>query len=201
MFKGSNTIVCVLLVSNSQGFCLAAPGDHEGAARVIAPRRDNTRFDPDYNMMPQCFAQQLIKSNLKFEARATAVSVAMSPCYLGGRYRSRLHPRSQKCAGDWACEIYLRQTGVICFSWRQRSWSCDMFKSWISDAHCPFQSKWQVLHNYDISRASSCRFVFRWDRLLDEGLAFVQAGVPSCPDDVTLRSCANFKCGVADLNK
>ena len=54
-------------------------------------------------------------------------------------------------AGDWACEIELRQTGVICFPWRQRSWSCGVFKSWISDAHCPFQWKWQVLHNYDIS--------------------------------------------------
>ena len=54
-------------------------------------------------------------------------------------------------AGDWACEIELRQTGVICFPWRQQSWSCGVFKSWISDAHCPFQWKWQVLHNYDIS--------------------------------------------------
>ena len=38
-------------------------------------------------------------------------------------------------------------------------------------------------------RASVGRYAFRSDRLLDEGLAFVQAGVPSCPDDVTLRSC------------
>ena len=50
-------------------------------------------------------------------------------------------------------------------------------------------------------RASAGRYVFRWDRLLDEGLAFVQAGVPSCPDDVTIRSCANFKCDVADVKK
>ena len=50
-------------------------------------------------------------------------------------------------------------------------------------------------------RASAGRYVFRWDRLLDEGLAFVQAGVPSCPDDVTLRSSANFKCDVAEVNK
>ena len=49
--------------------------------------------------------------------------------------------------------------------------------------------------------ASAGRYVFRWDRLLDEGLVFVQAGVPSCPDDVTLRSCANFKGDVADVNK
>ena len=86
----------------------------------------------------------------------TTFSVAMSPRYLGGKYHTRLHPRSWKCAcqffvGDWACEVELHQTGVICFPWRQRSWSCDVFQSWISDAHCPFQWKWQVIHNYDIS--------------------------------------------------
>ena len=54
-------------------------------------------------------------------------------------------------AGDWACEIELRQTIVICYPWRQRSWSCGVFTSWISDAHSPFQWKWQVLRNYDIS--------------------------------------------------
>ena len=35
------------------------------------------------------------------------------------------------------------------------------------------------------------QYVFSWDRLLDEGLAFVQEGVPSC---------ANFKCEVAYVN-
>ena len=53
--------------------------------------------------------------------------------------------------GDWAYEMERRQTGVICFPWRQRRWSWGVFKSRISDAHCPFQWKWQVLHNYDIS--------------------------------------------------
>ena len=52
-------------------------------------------------------------------------------------------------AGD--CEIELRQTGVICYPRRQRSWSCRVFTGWILDARCPFQWKWQVLHNYDIS--------------------------------------------------
>ena len=28
----------------------------------------------------------------------------------------------------------------------------------------------------------------------------VQAGVPSCSDDVTHRSCENFKCDVVDVN-
>ena len=54
-------------------------------------------------------------------------------------------------AEDWACEIELYQTGVICFPWRQRSWPCGVFKSSISDTHCPFRWKWQALHNYDIS--------------------------------------------------
>ena len=47
--------------------------------------------------------------------------------------------------------------------------------------------------NYDI-RPWTGRYVFQWDRLLDQGLVFVQAGVPSCSDDVTQRSCVNFKC-------
>ena len=33
-----------------------------------------------------------------------------------------------------------------------------------------------------------------------ENLAFVQAGDPSCSDDVTHRSCTNFKCKVAYVN-
>ena len=51
--KGSNMIVCILLVSNSRGCCLAAPGDHEGAAR-----------QPDYNMMPLFFPQQPLLSGV-----------------------------------------------------------------------------------------------------------------------------------------
>ena len=46
---------------------------------------------------------------------------------------------------------------------------------------------------WDICAAAS-RYVFRWDRLLDERLAFVQAGVPSF-------LCANFKCDVANVHK
>ena len=53
LLKGSNMIVCVLLVSKSRGCCLAAPGDHEGAARVIAPRWDNT------TMIYLCFSRSV----------------------------------------------------------------------------------------------------------------------------------------------
>ena len=137
-----------------------------------------------------------MKSNLKFESRATAVSVAMSPRYRGGKYRSRLHPRSRKCAcqffvGDWACEIELRQTGVVCYPWRQRSWSCGVFKSWISDARCPFQWKWQVLHNYDISVLQQVGMFFDGIACLMKVWPLFKREFPleSCPDDVTLRSC------------
>ena len=117
--KGSNMIVCVLLVSNSRGCCLAgrlrghSPSDRPAARQH--PREFDTNnthtimFDPDYNMTPPFFSTAanilLIKSNSKFESKATAVSVAMSPYYLGGKYRSRLHPRLPK----YVCK-FLRET-------------------------------------------------------------------------------------------
>ena len=125
--KGSNMIVCVLLVSNSRGCCLVAPGITR-AQPEWSPCSETTpegvwhqqyTHNPDYNMMSPFFSTAtnilLIKSNLKFESRATVVSVAMSPRYLGGKYRSRLHPRSRKMrvlvfAADWACEIEQHQT-------------------------------------------------------------------------------------------
>ena len=111
-------------------------------------------------MMPPFFPQQPIFCSLKAISSlnreqpqsplpchhvisVASIGVASTP--------GRENARASFFAGDWACEIELRQTGVICFPWRQRSWSCGVFKSWISDAHCPFQWKWQVLHNYNIS--------------------------------------------------
>ena len=44
VIKGSNMIVCVLLVSNSRGSCLAAPGDHEGCALCSTARISRGRF-------------------------------------------------------------------------------------------------------------------------------------------------------------
>ena len=149
----------------------------------------------------------LMKSNLKFESRATAVSVAMSPRYRGGNYRSRLHPRSRK----WAChilretlkwEIELRQTGVICYPWRQRSWSCGVFTSRISDAHCAFQWIWQVLHNYDISVLQHVGMFFDRIACLMKVWPLFKREFPRVP--MTWRSArarANFKCDVADVNK
>ena len=87
-------------------------------------------------------------------------------------------------AGGWACEIELRQTGVICFPWRQQSWSYGVIKSGISDAHCPSQWKWQVLRNYDISVLQQVGMFFNGIACF-VNLAFDQAGVPSRPDHVT----------------
>ena len=79
----------------------------------------------------------------------------MSPCYLGGKYHCRLHPGWRKCA----CQFF-RETEHVKSNLPDRchllpiattKLIMGVFKSWISDAHCPFQWKWQVLHNYDIS--------------------------------------------------
>ena len=98
LLKGSNMTVCVLLGVKLPWVlcCLAVAGDHW---------RDNTRG----SLTPTIHTQSclipiitwchhlspatnilLMKSNLKFESRATAVSVAMSPRYRGGKYHSRL---------------------------------------------------------------------------------------------------------------
>ena len=171
IFKESNMIMCVLLVSNSRGCCLAAPGDHEGAATI---------FSTATNILS-------IKSNLKFESRTTAVFVAMSPRYLGGKYRSRLHPprRTSFCGrlSVWNRTVPDRRHLLPVATTK---WPCGVFKSWISDAHCPLQSKWRVLYNYDVSVLQQVGMFFN-------GIAcFIQAGVPSCLDDLTLHLCANF---------
>ena len=187
---------------------------------VVSPRDNNNThtimFDPNYNMMPPFFATAtailLIKNNLKFESRyesnrslrchVTTLSlwkVSQSPPPPVTKMRVPVF------AVDWACEIELRQTGVICFPWRTRSWSWGVFKNWISEAHCPFQWKWQVLHNYDISVLHQFGMFSMgspaWWRFGLCSSPGVQAGVPSCLGDVTWRECANFKCDVANVNK
>ena len=94
------------------------------------------------------------------------------------------------------------ETGVICFPWRQRSWSCGVFKSWISDAHCPFQWKWQVLHNYDISVLQQVGMFFDGIACLMKVWPLFKRDFPRVP--MTWRSArarANFKWGVGDVNK
>ena len=74
-----------------------------------------------------------------------SVAVATSP----GRESTRPRFCLWFFFGKQSVLIELPRNGVI--TWRQSSRSCGVFKSWISVAHCPFQRKWRVLHNYDIS--------------------------------------------------
>ena len=129
----------------------------------FSPRGETTH---DYNMMPTIrkWCRQFpflstnilhIKSKRKLASRAIAVRVAMSPRNLGGKYRVRPHPCSRKCTrqlffcGKQRVLIKLHQNSVI--ARRQRSPPCGVFQSWISVEHSPFQRKWEVLHNCDIS--------------------------------------------------
>ena len=154
-------IVCVLLLSNSRGCCLAAPGNREGAARVIAPWQDNTRGSFTTTIHTQsCLIPIITWCHHFFHSNQYSAHSKQFKVWIESKRSLRCHvitlswwqvsqsppPPVAKMrvlvfAGDWACEIKLRQTSVICFPWRQRSWSCGVFKSWISDAHCPFQWK------------------------------------------------------------
>ena len=145
----------------------------------------------------------LFKSKLKLESRVIIVSVAMSPRNFGGKYSCGPHPQWRKCmcqffSGKQSVSIELHQSGVIV--WRQHRRSCGVVKGWISVAHCPFQWKWRVLQIRYISVLEQVGMSFNGIAYLMKVYAFVQVGVPSCSDDVTHRSCANFKCVVADVN-
>ena len=164
-FKGSNMILCYCRCQNPEGGVSprrAAPSRGRSPSDSPKARQHPREFDTNNTQTQSCLIPittwchhfptatniMLIKSNLKFESRATAVSTP------------DLENARATFAGDWACEIELHQTRVICFPWRQRSWSYGVFKSWISYAHCPFQWKLQVLHNYDISVLQQAGLLF-----------------------------------------
>ena len=135
----------------------------------------------------------LIKSNLKFESRATAVSVAMSPRYLGGKYWSRLHPWSRKCA----CLI-LRETGRVKSSCARPASSASHGNNEVDHAVC-LKAKFQM--HTALSNENGKFYTTMIYPCFSRSLCFsmgspawwrfglFQAGVPSCPGDVTLRSC------------
>ena len=74
-------------------------------------------------------------------------------------------------------------------------------RSWISDAHCPFQCKWQVLHNYDISVLQQVGMFFEGVVCLMKVWPLSKREFPRVP--MTWRSArarVNFKCDVANAN-
>ena len=189
--------------------CLAAPGDLEGATRVIAPRRHNTRGSLTPTIHTQsCLIPIITWCHIFFHSNQYSAHQKQSKVWIESNRSLRCHvttlswwqvsqsppPPVAKMlvsvfTGDCACKIKLRQTGVICFPWRQRSWSCGVFKVefQIHTVLSHGNGKFYTTMMYTI-RASAGRYVFRCRRyvfrLLDAGLAFVQAGVSSCPDDV-----------------
>ena len=144
----------------------------------------------------------LVKRKLTFQSKAIAFRVAMSLRHQGDKYHCHPTPGRESESdsfflggGGWQSElIELHQTGVICLATTSSVMWC--LKTELISHTVRFQLKWRVLHNYDISGW----YVFQWDHLLDEGLAFVQPGVPSCFDDVTDLSYTNLKCEAADVN-
>ena len=194
----------------------AAPSWSPGAARQHPREFDSNNthtimFDPDYNMMPPFCPQQPIYSAHQKQFKVWIECNRSLRCHVTtlSRWQVSESPpppvakmRVLAFAGDWSCEIELRQTGVICFPWRQRSWSCCVFKSWISDAHCPFQWKWQVLHNYDIFVLQQVGMFFDGIACLMKVRPLFKRKFPRVPMTWRFaRACANFKCDVAVVNK
>ena len=117
----------------------------------------------------------------------------MSPRYLGGKYRSRLHPRSRKCA----C-LLLRETGHVKSNCARPASSASCGENEVDHAVClktEFQmhaalsnenGKFYTTMIYPCFSRSVCFSMGSpaWWRF-----GLFQAGVPSCPRDVTLRSC------------
>ena len=101
-----------------------------------------------------------IKSTVKLWSTAIEVCVAMSPRHLGGRHRCCPHPVAKVhvplFCGRHSVFIELH------LDWRHLHGDNIVdhevfFQIESSVALCPFQQKWRVLHNFDISRLDQVR--------------------------------------------
>ena len=120
-----------------------------------------------------------------------SIAVAPSP--------GRESARASFC-GKQSVLVELHQSGVIAWRpWHRRS--CGVFKSWISVAHCPFERKRRVLHIWYISVLEQVGMSINGiAHLMKVWLLFKREFPRVLHDYVTHRSCANFKCEVADVN-
>ena len=163
---------------------------------VVSPRRAITRAQPDYNMMPPFFHSNQysahekqfkvwIESNRSLRYHVTTLSwrqVSQSPPPPVTEMRvlvfcGRLGVWN-RTAPDRRYLLPVATTKLIMRCVYKLNFICTL----------SFPMKMTSSTQLWYIRASAGRYVFQWDRLLDEGLAFVQAGVPSSPDDVALRS-------------
>ena len=136
-------------------------------------------IDRNHNMMPphfRSYQDMCIKSNLRFESSAISVSVAMSPCNLGGKHR------------EYARAAFCGMTLIVRCVWKL-NFCCPL----------SFQPKMGCSSQLRYIRTTAARYVLQGDRMLDEGSAFDQAWAPSWLRDAPL--VANFKCEVAEVDK
>ena len=88
-------------------------------------------LSPDATIFHTATDILLIKSNLKFESKAITVYIAMSPRYLGGKYRSCLHPQSWKCA----CQ-FLWETERVKLNCARPAWSASRGNNEVDHVVC-----------------------------------------------------------------
>ena len=122
-------------------------------------------------------------------------SIRSPCCHVTTLSRWQLFQSPPPPAGESARANVLHQSGDI--AWRQHHVVClkadFLWHTIISNENCAF-------YTYDIYsqlNKSGCPLMgsHNWWRF-----GFGQAGVPTCADDMPHRSCANFKCRVADVN-
>ena len=106
-------------------------------------------------------------------------------------------PRRESARGSFCGKqsvlIELHHSGVI--AWRQRRRSCLVCLKLNFCGTLSFPTKMANSTHMIYIRTWTGRYVFKWDRLLHEGLAFFKREFPR-----VLMTCANFKCEVADVN-
>ena len=114
----------------------------------------------------------LIKSNLKFESRATAVSIAMSSHYLGGKYRSRLHPGQDNASASflWETEHVNRTAPNQRHLLPVATTKLIMWCVQLLNHGCPLSISMNMASSTQLRyiRAAAGQYVFQWDRLLGE---------------------------------
>ena len=127
------------------------------------------------------------------------------------KYHSRPHPLLMKCEARAisrdlvlmrAIELRLYARLVSSAWWRRRLDHAVLFKSFISVTHCPSQRNWWIVQIYGIPMPEQVGIFFRgFARFMRVSHCSSGCSLVRDRDDVTHRSCANFKCLVSHVNK
>ena len=153
MFKGSNMIVCVLLVSNSLGCCLAAPA-----------RRDNTRESLIPTIHTQsCWIPIITWCHHFFHCNQYSAHWKQFKLWIESNHSPLPCHHVILVASIAVASTPGGENARVSFCGRLSVWNrtapdrrhllpvATMKLIMRCVAHCPFKRKWQVLHNYDIS--------------------------------------------------